>query len=120
MTCALEMVPVVVVPLAAEIDLTNREQVYDRLYAAFACGAAVVVADLTATSFCDCGSLRRLLAVQHRPAARGGQLRLVLPPGSPARRVADLTDLADQLTIYSSVREATAWLPHPGGSLRVS
>jgi anti-anti-sigma factor len=120
MTCELEMVPVVVVRLAAEIDLTNREQVYDRLYAAFARGAAVVVADLTVTSFCDCGSLRRLLAVQHRAAAQGNQLRLVIPPGSPVRRVADLTELDGQLSIYSSVREATAWLPHPGGSLRVS
>jgi hypothetical protein len=43
MTCELEIVPVVVIRLAA---------------------------DLTATSFCDCGSLRCLLAVQHRAAAR--------------------------------------------------
>lgn len=70
MTCELEIVPVVVIRLAAEIDLTNRDQVYDQLCAAFAGGAAVVVADLTATSFCDCGSLRCLLAVQHRAAAR--------------------------------------------------
>ena len=108
MTCELEMVPVMVVRLAAEIDLTNREQVYDRLCAAFAGGAAVVVADFTATSFCDCGSLRRLLTVQHQAAAQGSQLRLALPPGSPVRRVADLTDLDGQLSVYPSVREATA------------
>lgn len=37
----------VVVPLDAEIDLTNRDDVYDRLYAAFVSGAVIVVADFT-------------------------------------------------------------------------
>ena len=120
MTCELEADTVLVVRLPAEIDLTNREQACDRLCAALARGAAVVIADLTATRSCDCGSWRRLTAVQHQAAARRSQLRLVLPPGSPVRRLADLTDLDGQPPLYSSVREATAWLPHPGGSPRVS
>jgi anti-anti-sigma factor len=110
--------PAIVVPLAAEIDLTNSEQVYDRLYAAFISGTAVVVADFTGTWFCDCSSLRRLLTVQQRAAAQGSQLRLVIPPGSLVRRVADLIGLDGQLHIYSSTREATAWLSCPGDSLR--
>jgi anti-anti-sigma factor len=110
--------PAIVVPLAAEIDLTNSEQVYDRLYAAFISGTAVVVADFTATWFCDCASLRRLLSVQQRAAAQGSQLRLVIPPGSLVRRVADLIGLDGQLHIYPSTREATAWLSYPGDSLQ--
>lgn len=111
--------PAIVVPLAAEIDLTNSEQVYDRLYAAFISGpAAVVVADFTETWFCDCSSLRRLLTVQQRAAAQGSQLRLVIPPGSLVRRLADLIGLDGQLHIYPSTREATAWLSYPGDSLR--
>ena len=106
--------PATVVPLAAEIDLTNCEQVYDRLYAAFARGTAVVIADFTATWFCDCGSLRRVLAVQQRAAACGGQLRLVIPPGSRVRRLADLAGLDGGPHIYSSVPEATAWVPRSG------
>lgn len=78
--------PAVIVPLADEIDLTNSEQVYDRLCAAFGSGPEVIIADFTATWFCDCGSLRRLLTVQRRAAAQGSQLRLVIPPGSPVRR----------------------------------
>jgi len=61
------------VPLAGGIDMVNCEQVY----AAFVSGATVVFADFTATSFCDCASLRCLLAVQRRAAAQGAQLRLV-------------------------------------------
>jgi anti-anti-sigma factor len=98
----------IIVSLPAEIDLTNCEQVCDRLSAAFACGAAAVIADFTATCFCDCGSLRRLLTVQERAASRSGQLRLVIPPGSLVGRIADLTGLGRGLHIYSTMHEATA------------
>jgi anti-anti-sigma factor len=120
MTCHQEMSPVVVVPLAAEIDLTNGERAYDRLYAAFASGAGVVIADFTATRFCDCSALRRLLTVQRRAIAQGSQLRLVIPPGSLVRRVAVLTGLDGQLSMYPSVREAAAWLERPARSRRAS
>lgn len=112
--------PAIVVQLPAEIDLTNCEQAYDRLYATLVSGAAVVIADFTGTRFCDCGSLRRLLTMQQRAAARGGQLRLVIPSGSLVRRVADLTGLDCRLHIYSSTREARAWMPPPGDSFWAS
>ena len=109
MACQPETDLMMVVPLAAEIDLTNREQVYDRLYAAFVSGAAIVVADMTSTTFCDCSSLRRLVTVQRRAAAHGSQLRLVIPPASPVRRVVNLLGVDLRLVIYSSVREAISW-----------
>jgi hypothetical protein len=56
--------PPVLVPLAAEIDMTTCDQ----LSAAFTRGALVVVADFTLTTFCDSATLRRLLAI-HRQAA---------------------------------------------------
>ena len=112
MTCRQGARPAVVVPLAGEIDLVNCEQVCDRLDAALVSGPAVVIADLTAASFCDCASLRRLLAVQQCAAAQGAQLRLVIPPGSPVRRVAELLDLNGQLRIYPGLREADG----PAGS----
>jgi hypothetical protein len=73
----------VIVRLPAQIDITSAERAYDRLYAAFASGASVVIADFTATMFCDCSSLRRLAAIQNRAAARDAQLRLAIPPGGP-------------------------------------
>jgi len=120
MTCQRETGPAVVVRLATEIDLTNNDRVYDRLYAAFACGAGVVVADFTTTWFCDCASLRRLLTVQQLAAARGGQLRVIIPAGSVVHRVANLTGLDQLLDIYPSVPEATAWLAPSGSSLQAS
>lgn len=111
MICQPEAGSAVVVPLPAEIDLVNREHIYDQLYAAFVSGAAVVIVDFSATMFCDGSSLQRLLAVQERAAAHGSQLRLVIPPGSAVRRVADLLALDHQLLIYPSAREALAWVP---------
>ena len=105
------------VKLAAEIDLTNSERACGQLDAAIACGAAVVVADLTSTRFCDCSSLRRLLAVQQRAAAAGVQIRFVMPSGSPVRRLAGLTGLDKPLHIYPSVCEATAWLRRSGAGV---
>jgi anti-anti-sigma factor len=99
---------VAVVTLPGQIDLTNAERVYDQLYAAFASGAPVVIADFSATSFCDCSSLRRLLAVQHRAAARSAQLRLAIPPGGTVHRLAQLLDLGRQLQVYPGLREAVA------------
>jgi anti-anti-sigma factor len=99
--------PPAVVVLPDEIDLTNREDAYDQLYAAFSSGASVVIADLTATSFCDCASLRRLVMVKNRAAAQGAQLRLVIPPKSSVHRLATLIGLDRQLPIYPSVHDAS-------------
>lgn len=60
----------VIVTLPAEIDVCNQDGAYGQLYAAFVTGAHVVVADFSGTTFCDCSSLRRLLAVRDRAVAR--------------------------------------------------
>lgn len=104
-----------VVALPAEIDLTSAERAYGELHAAFAGGAAAVIADFSATTFCDCSSLRRLLAVQHRAACRGARLVLVIPHGSPVSRLAELVSLDSRLPVYPSLREAAAQLPETRG-----
>jgi anti-anti-sigma factor len=112
MTCQQGTGPAVVVPLAGEVDLINCEQVYGRLDAAFVSGATVIIADFTAISFCDCASLRRLLAVQRRAAAQGAQLRLVIPPGHPVQRLAELLGVSGRLHICPGVHAADG----PAGS----
>ena len=105
----------VVVTLPAQIDVTSQDQVYDRLYAAFAADAPVVVADFTGTAFCDCAALRRVVQVRHRAAARGAGFRLVAPPGSLVRRLAALMEIGQVLPVYSTVPEAVT--PEPAASL---
>lgn len=104
----------VIVALPPQIDLTSQERAYDQLYTAFAFGATVVIADLTATTFCDCSSLRRLVAVERRAVARDAELRLVIPPGGPVRRLAQLMDLDHRVAIYPSVGHAAVAGKVPG------
>jgi anti-anti-sigma regulatory factor len=96
----------VIVTLPACIDLISQERAYDQLYAAFASGASVVIADFTATTSCDSSSLLRLAAIQHRAVASGAELRLVMPPGGVVRALAQLMEVGSQAQVYRSVKEA--------------
>jgi anti-anti-sigma factor len=83
----------VTVRLPAEIDVTNQERAYDQLCAAVASGAPVIIADFTATSFCDCSSLRRLVAIQRHAAVTDAELLVVNPPSGVVHRLATLLGL---------------------------
>lgn len=98
-----------IVTLPAEIDLTNQQSVYDKLCAALASGSPVVTADFTATTFCDCSSLRGFLAVQRAAASCGAELRLAIRPGTAVSRVAQLIRLDRGLPVYPSLEEASRW-----------
>ena len=97
-----------IVVLPGEIDLSNAQRVFDQLSSVFAAGATVVVADLTATVFCDSTGLGTLLRVQRQAAADGAQLRLAIAPGGPVQRVFDLMGLDRLLPVYTSRAQATA------------
>lgn len=101
----------VIVTLPAEIDLMNQDRAYDPLYAAFASGADIVIADFTATTFCDCSSMRRLLAVQARAAAGDARLRVVIAPDGSVCRVIKLMELERRLALYPSTAAAAAGPP---------
>jgi anti-sigma B factor antagonist len=98
----------VTVTLPAVIDQTNLARIYDQLYTACVSGRSVVIADLSPTTFCDSGSLRRLVSVQSRAAAQNTQIRFVIPPGSRLRRFAQMIQLDRLVQVFPSLGEATA------------
>lgn len=98
--------PPVVVALPAEIDATNAAQVYDQLRAPFAAGAATVVADLTATTFCDSRGVDRIITAWSKAEADGCQLRLAVSPGGAVAHLLELLGIGEALTLYPSVGEA--------------
>ena len=102
----------VLVPLAAEIDMSNCEQVCDQLSVAFIGGAPVVIADFTLTTFCDCATLRRLLDIQRQAAAAShAELRVAVPLVSPVRRIMHMTGLDEQFQLYPTAAHAAAAFP---------
>ena len=102
-----ESTPAVVV-LPAEIDVTNSELAFGLLAAALAPGVPMVIADLTATSFCDTSGVRALVQAHEQAVARGAQLRLAVPQGGSVRRVLELTGLGRVLNVYPGLDEAIA------------
>ena len=104
--------PAVVIALPAEIDMANAGQAGQQLGSAFAPGVRAVIADMTATTFCDSSGIAMLVRAHKRAAANGTELRLVV--GSAAvRRALTLVRLDDLLPIYPSLSQALARPPQP-------
>jgi anti-sigma B factor antagonist len=101
-----------VVTLPAEIDMANADRVVADLRAAFAPGVTIVVADMTATTFCDSRGIHALVMAHQRAGASGAELRLVVPSACVLRVLA-LTGLDRWLAIYPSLQEALAVQPAP-------
>jgi len=97
----------VMVALPHEIDLTNADSVGEQLAAACAPGAAMVIADMTATTFCDSTGIRMLVLACQQATDHGTELRLLVTrPGVWRAMTAMDADLV--LPVYQSLREALA------------
>jgi len=96
----------VVVTLPAEIDFMNAAEVCDQICAAFRPGIAIVVADLTATTFCDTAGIRHLLLADERARAGQVELRFVVPAIGSVQRVLGLTGVDRVLAVYQTLDTA--------------
>jgi anti-sigma B factor antagonist len=89
----------VVVTFPGEIDMANATGVGEELTAAFDAGAAVVVADMSGTRFCDTSGIHALVAAHKRAQASGAGFRVVVRPGV-VRRVLEIVCLDSVLALY--------------------
>jgi len=100
-----------VVRLPAEIDGTNaREEGRD--LAAVVPGVTAVIADMTATTFCDSSGVQMLALVHEQAVANQAKLVLVVP-STAVLRVRSLTGLDVLLPVYSSLDEALSAVSVP-------
>ena len=84
--------------LRGEVDLSNVDQLHDRVVRE-ARDAPRVVVDLSAVDYIDSQGLRLLNRLSRAMTERGGTLEVVAPPGSVARSVLDLTKMSDELAV---------------------
>ena len=103
----------VIVAMPQMIDVANAASACGELAAVVASGARLVIADLSATVFCDAAGANRLLVAACQAAAQGSRLRLVVPPGALMRRVLALLEIDHLLPVYTTVAEALRHLPGP-------
>jgi anti-sigma B factor antagonist len=109
--------PAVVIALPAEIDMANAGRVGAELSSALAPGVRTVIADMTATRFCDSSGISVLVRAHKQAVASRTELRLVVPSGAVLRALT-LVRMDDVLPIYPSLSQALAAGPAPGPRAR--
>jgi anti-anti-sigma factor len=100
----------VIVPFPDEFDITNAGDVAALLREAITPGISAVVADLTATAFCDSSGVRIVVLARDWATADNVPLRLAVRPG-PTLVVLKLVGLDQLMPIYPSIEEALAGEP---------
>jgi anti-anti-sigma factor len=103
------------VRLPQTIDVTNDRTVADSLAAALAVNPSLVVADATATIFCDCAGISALVCAHRQAADAGAELRIVAA-SARVRRVMKLTAADHVLDVYLTMDDALADMTGPGSA----
>src|SRR6266699_2812307 len=99
--------PAVVIALPAEIDMANAGRVGAELGSAFAPGVTTVIADMTATRFCDSSGISMLVRAHKQATANGTQLRLVVL-STAVLHTLTLVQMDHLLLIYPTLSQALA------------
>jgi anti-sigma B factor antagonist len=107
-----QQLPAVVITLPAEIDMANAGEAGRQLESAIAPGVRAVIADMTATKFCDSSGISMLVRANKQAAANGTQLRLVVR-STAILRAFTLVRLDQLLPIYPSLSQALVAEPRP-------
>lgn len=106
----------IVVTLPSEIDLANASQVHDALTRARESGTAMVVADATETTFCDCAGVRALVRAHRQATAAGTNLRVASATSPIVRRILELTGADQVLDTYPTLTAALDGPPRAPGA----
>lgn len=99
-----------VVRLCAEVDLTVADELREALLSVLNQGALALVADMSATTFCDSAGITALVRAARRADATGAVMRLAaVAPG--VLRIFNLVGLDRVIGTYPNVAAALASLP---------
>lgn len=83
----------VLLHVVGEVDLSNADDVRDRIGALVSSAAAVVLLDLSDTAYVDSAGIAMIFRLAERLGWSRQELRLVVPPDSPVGGVIRLTNL---------------------------
>jgi anti-anti-sigma factor len=96
-----------IMTLPEHIDAANVGQIREELLGIINRGAAVLIADMTATVSCDYGGADALMRAYQRASVSGTQLRVVVT-APVVRRVLEVSGLDRLISIYPDLGAATA------------
>jgi anti-sigma B factor antagonist len=104
-----------VVTVPAEIDATNASEVRQALLAAAGQDAAVLIIDMSGTTFCDSAGVQAIITTYNQAAAAHIQLRLV---ATAVLRILTLVGVDQLVPIYPTLEAALAGTPTAAASAR--
>jgi len=104
-----------VVTVPSEIDVVNADEVSDGLIAVIDGGAHSVIADMSATGFCDSAGVKAMVRAYRHARAQSCVLRLVVTSAA-VRRVFSLTGVDRLVPVCASMDEAVSALSKPAPS----
>lgn len=79
--------------LSGEIDLSNSDAVREKIFASISNHLVAVALDLSEVSYIDSAGLRVLFALTERLRLLQTKCTMIAPPGSPTRRVLEMTGM---------------------------
>ena len=97
---------VVLARLKGEVDMTNSSYVGEELRGSVSNDASALVVDLSDTRYIDSAAIELFFDLARRLGRRRQELRLVLPPESPLRRVLTLTDIQNAARVHEGLDSA--------------
>ena len=103
---------VAVATLPAEIDVVNGDQVREDLLTVLNRGPAMLIVDMTGTTFCDSACVNALVRAYKRAGACGARMRLVVSAPT-VRRVLAVTGVDRLIGTCPSVAAALAAVDQP-------
>lgn len=91
-----------------EIDLSNAHEVSSAIGLVMGQEARRLVVDLSDITYLDSAGVALLLRLAERLRARRRELHVVVPPGSPVRRVLHFTGLPRVIPVDARLEDALA------------
>ena len=92
-----------VIRMPTEIDAANADKIGQALLAAISPGTAILIIDMSNTTFCDSAGLKSIIAAHARAAETGTQLRLV---ATAVLRIITIVGIDQLIPIYPTMEAA--------------
>jgi anti-anti-sigma factor len=96
----------VVAHLSGEVDITNAAYLREQMLDSMPNDALTLVIDLSECRYLDSAAIELLFDLSRRLGRRRQELRLVLPPSSPLKRVIELTEVSSAAPVHESLDSA--------------
>lgn len=97
---------VLIARLTGEVDMSNAASIEEGIVAAIPNHATALILDLTDLEYVDSAGIGLIYRLREKLQVRGQDLKLVIPPESPAADALRLAGVAPALQILQTINEA--------------